>query len=775
MHELKTFQIRIKGIVQGIGFRPFVFDLSKKFKIKGYVLNDSDSVIILAQQNENHIKKFIKALKEKKPDLAFYKSFEVDELTLNKKFENFIIKKSLKSKNSFLSIAADISLCESCLTELFDKKNRRYQYPFTGCTKCGPRFTITKEMPYDRETTVLKKFKMCKDCEKEYFDPSDRRFHSQNNACFSCGPVLKLIDNNNKLLIKGIDETSTVKIFKQIAEFLNSGKIIAIKGIGGYHIACDAFNDEAIKLLRKRKNRPAKPFAVMMKDIKEVEKHTEITLAEKKRLQEKDRSIILLKKKRPEKLSKFVSPDNNYLGIMLPYTPVHYLMFKYFNYPLIMTSANISEEPIIINDNESIKKLSKICDFFLTGDRDIIINSDDSVVKLIKNKDYFIRRSRGFVPNVLTLNNNNKKEILALGAENNNIICLIKNNNAILSNHIGDLKSLETFKLFKKSIRHLTYLYKSNPDIIACDMHRQYLNTQFAINIPDEFDHLKKAKIFEVQHHHAHAASCMVDNNLNHDVIAIILDGTGYGPDDTVWGGEILIANFKKFKRIGNFKQALMPGGESAIINPWKMAISYIYEIFKSDWIDMIPEVFSDIKKEQLDMTIYQIKNNINTPLTSSCGRLFDAVSSLCGLCLETTYDGQPAIMLENAINDEKKIKDHYCFEVTDNLNHYTLDWSPVIKNIIKDLKNKISVSKISKRFHFAIISGLSNICKLIRDKTLINDIVLSGGCFMNFFLLNKLTYVLKKEKFNVFTHKNTPCNDAGISLGQAVIACENS
>jgi len=469
------------------------------------------------------------------------------------------------------------------------------------------------------------------------------------------------------------------------------------------------------------------------------------------------------------------SPDNNYLGIMLPYTPVHYLIFKYFDKPLIMTSANLYEEPIAVNHDQAFKKLNHICDYFLSDNRDILINSDDSVIRIVKNKNYFIRRSRGFVPDALKLDKSHQKDILALGAENNNIICLIKNNNALLSNHIGDLKSLETFNLFKKSISHLTSLYKSRPHIIAFDMHRQYLNSQFANDLPDEFNYLKKAKLFEVQHHHAHAVSCMSENGLKNDVIAVILDGTGYGPDDTVWGGEILISNLKSFDRIANFKQVHMPGGDSAVINPWRMAISYIYEVFKSDWIVNIPDGLVAIKKEELDLAVYQIKNKINSPLTSSCGRLFDAVSSLCGLCNKATFDGQPAIMLENAIKDERMNKDHYSFEITGNDGHYTLDWTMVIKNILKDLKDKMPAYRISKKFHLSLVSGLSDLCKIIRKKTLINDIVLSGGCFMNFFLLNRLTDFLKKEKFKVFTHGKVPCNDAGISLGQAVIAGENN
>lgn len=748
--------IIIKGIVQGVGFRPFIHKLVQNYNLSGWVLNSNQGVEIEIEGKTGEINNFIDDIKKKFPPLARIEKIEVNELPLIG-YKEFSIKKSIvKEENSFVLVSPDISICKDCLQELFDRHNRRFRYPFINCTNCGPRFSIIKDIPYDREKTTMSTFKMCPQCQSEYENIENRRYHAQPNACADCGPQVSLYQNKKKL--EDIDP------IEEAVKLLKKGKIVAIKGLGGFHLACDAANNKAVARLRRIKNRETKPFALMSPDLEKINQYCEVNKKEEEWLINKSRPIVLLKKKKNNLISPLVAPNNNYLGVMLPYTPLHYLLLKDNFIALIMTSGNITDQPIIGDNLEALEKLDGIADFFLLYNRDIFNRCDDSVIKIINDDNVFFRRSRGFVPHPIILDFK-LKEVLALGGELKNTISFSKENYIFLSQYLGDLKSVETLEFFKESITSFKEMFKVKPEIIACDLHPDYLSTQYA----EEIKVKEGLKIVKVQHHHAHIVSCMAENNVKEKVIGVAYDGTGYGDDGNIWGGEFLLCDLKKYFRVGHLKYYPLPGGDKAIVEPWRMAYSYLYSIYgpRAKKIDI--DFNHRMDYDKLSIIEKMIDKNINSPLTSSCGRLFDAASSLIGIRDEISYEGQAAMELESFC--ASGIKERYNFCICKEGEEFIIDPQEIFIDIIKDLKKRLNKKVMAAKFHNTVAEFTVDLCGKIKEDTGINEIALSGGVFQNRYLTEKIIFLLEKDDFQVYTQRKVPPNDGGISLGQAVVA----
>lgn len=744
MKQLTGRHISVYGIVQGVGFRPFIYKLAKDYNLNGWVLNTSSSVEIEIEGELKDVERFILDIKKKAPPLSRIEGIKVVDIKPNN-YREFVIKES-RENLGYQLISPDIATCNECLKELFDPNDRRYLYPFINCTNCGPRFTIIKDIPYDRQNTTMAKFKMCKDCEEEYNNPMDRRFHAQPNACPVCGP---------KVWLEGRETEDPIK---EVVRLLKDGKIIAIKGLGGFHLACDATNDDAVRRLRERKHRPSKPFAVMMRDIETVRLYCDLKEEEENLMVSPQCPIVLLRLRDKRDISNLVAPNNNYLGVMLPYTPLQHIILREFPKPLIMTSGNLSEEPICQDNEEALERLKDIADYFLLNNRDIYSRYDDSVASVVGGNIQIIRRARGYAPSPIRLPFN-IETTLGCGGELKNTFCLTRENYAFISQHIGDLENLETLKHFTSTIELYKRLFRIEPKVIACDMHPDYLSSKYAQGFSG------KIPIIPVQHHYAHIASCMAENSLSEPVIGVAMDGSGYGLDGNLWGGEILLADYDNFSRLAHLEYLPMPGGELAIKKPYRLAIGYLYRLFRD-----IPRIasFSNISKEEVETIKAQIDNSINTPLTSSLGRLFDAVSSILNICKEVDYEGQAAIELE-MIGEGISTEEYYNWGIEKLNGEFIIKVKPILEEIINDI-DRISKEKISAKFHNTIALIILALVKNIREETKINTVVLSGGCFQNRTLLIKTIKNLERERFKVFIHRQVPCNDGGISLGQAVI-----
>jgi len=765
MHN--RIRIQITGTVQGVGFRPFIYNLAKKYKLKGFCLNDSRGILIEVQGEM--IDRFIEEIKTSSPPLSRIEELTSRILADEVSYKDFSIRESVSHEGSFTLVSPDIATCHDCIKELFDPMDRRYHYPFINCTNCGPRYSITKNIPYDRSNTTMAHFTMCETCENEYHNPVNRRFHAQPNACTVCGPQLMLL-NNEGFAVQTQDPISTV------CTLLEDGKIVAVKGLGGYHIACDATSHNVVSTLRKRKHRDDKSFAVMINDLDTIKQLCYVNKKEETLLSSPQRPIVLLRKKVKYVIADNVATDNNYLGVMLPYTPLHYLLIAESNAPLVMTSGNPSNEPIVYNDNNALLKLSAIADYFLVHDRDIFMRCDDSVVKVVEDKEMIIRRSRGYAPFPVRLQYAFPKPVLACGTFLKNTFCLARGNHAFLSHHIGDLDNAETLDSFATSIEHYKSLFNIKPEVIAYDLHPEYLSTRYALAQRDDMIKIG------VQHHHAHIVSCMAENGIHHKVIGVAFDGLGYGDDGNFWGGEFFVADLSGYERAGHLDYVPMPGGEQAIKEPWRMAISYLYRIYGENLYNLShlhPLIFinNGTKYKKSEIILKMLSQKINAPLTSSMGRLFDGVASIIGLQHIANYEGQAAIRLESIA--DVYTTSFYPFEI--NINDNTacnssvciIRWQKIIESILDDLKNNISESLISAKFHNSIIEIVLHVCKTVRDNNHLNDVVLSGGVFQNNFLLRRLIDKLNSNRFKVYFNEKVPCNDGGISLGQAVIASE--
>ena len=742
----------MNGIVQGVGFRPFIFQLANLYKIKGEVANTSSGVSIHIEGIKQNIESFCRDLSEKTPPLAHITEVSFYDEPVND-CKDFTIVDSKGKEVMTTLISPDVSVCDDCISELFDPHDRRFQYPFINCTNCGPRYTIIDDIPYDRPKTSMKHFKMCPICQEEYDDPKNRRFHAQPNACKDCGPHISLYDNDRK-------KVETNNPIEKAATLLKQGYIVAVKGLGGFHLAADAENNKAVARLRKRKYREEKPLAIMSCDVEHILKYALVEPEEEKLLTSPQRPIVLLKKIEPNSISEAVSPRNRYFGAMLPYTPLHYLLLRHNFTALVMTSGNLSEEPIAIDNADAFDRLSNIADYLLIHNRDIYLRSDDSIVRKSAGFTRFIRRSRGYVPMPVFLN---KKvpSILACGAELKNTICLTKGNHAFLSQHIGDLENLASYEFFQLTIRHMKRTLDINPEIIAFDLHPDYLSTRYA----EEQQDIQK---IQVQHHHAHIVSAMAENMLDGPVIGLSFDGTGYGSDGTIWGGEILIAEVEKFSRTAHFAYVPMPGSAAAIKEPWRMAVSYLYDAFGEEFWDLDLPIFKKIDHKKIKIIVEMISKQLNSPYTSSLGRLFDGIAAIAGIRNHVFFEGQAAMELEMLAGKTANEIYDYKWESGE---IYQIKTEPIIRGIVDDMQTGLSPSEISGKFHWTLIYMFARLCGLIREDTGLSRVVLSGGVFQNSILLSGLIKALKEKNFQVFTHSKVPANDGGISLGQAMVA----
>ncbi len=752
--DLVCNRIRINGIVQGVGFRPFVFQLASELKIKGEVSNTSRGVLIIAEAGQERISAFLDQIRSQAPPLSKIVDMEVDQLP-PAGHTSFKIVASNGADRRRTLISPDVCVCRDCLRELRNPADRRYRYPFINCTNCGPRYTIIEDVPYDRPKTSMRKFRMCSKCQAEYDDPLDRRFHAQPNACPDCGPRVELRNARQ-------EKVAADDPIRAAAALLADGHIVAIKGLGGFHLAVDATNDEAVSRLRRRKRREEKPFAVMAADLEKINRFAHYSPAEAELLSSRQRPIVLLERKTPPVLAYQVAPRNRYLGVMLPYTPLHYLLLDEDFLALVMTSGNISQEPICIDNHEAFVRLAGIADYFLVHDRDIYLRCDDSVVQCSGTTARFLRRSRGYVPVPVFLSRK-VAPVLACGAELKNTVCLTRNDRAFLSQHIGDLENLEAENHFRKTIEHLQRILDIRPECLACDMHPDYLSTAYALEHND-------LPVIRVQHHHAHIAACLAENKVTQRVIGLAFDGTGYGSDGTVWGGEVLVADCKEFTRAAHLEHFPLPGSAAAIRQPWRTAMALLFQVYGNKALELDLPLHRQVEKSALAVAAEMITKKVNTPLTSSMGRLFDAVASLVGLRQEVAFEGQAAMELEMITENQ-------------NFGCYPFGWSnpaqgpriirlePMIKALVADICERVPAFVIGARFHATVVELCTRLCVEIGHAYNLSQVALSGGCFQNRILTEGLVAALEKAGFKVLTHTLVPANDGGISLGQAVVA----
>jgi len=791
MIETKSKKFKVTGIVQGVGFRPFVYGLATQLGLKGWVCNTSAGVFIEVDGHEETLTKFLEALNNHPPPLSRVDSIYVENCN-PKGFNSFKIVHSEPIPGAYIPISPDVSTCDDCLRELLDPLNKRYLYPFINCTNCGPRFTIISDIPYDRPKTTMAGFKMCSYCQREYENPLNRRFHAQPTACPDCGPQVwfEPKDQSQKTFHQGDGLLQTQK-------FLCNGLIVAIKGLGGFHLACDATNQDAVEELRRRKLRIEKPFAVMLQDISSVSQHCYMNKREKDLLLSRERPIVLLQRKPESTIASNIAPNQDTLGVMLPYTPLHMLIFSNLSKlagnnleipndslipsAIVLTSGNISEEPIAYSNRDARSNLSSLVDGFLMHNRDIQVRCDDSVVRdlaftktQLDNRNnavptYFLRRSRGYAPNPIRIPFGGI-QVLATGPELKNTFCLSKDKYAFISHHIGDMENFETLQSFESGISHYENLFRVEPEAIACDLHPNYLSTRYAV----ERAKTTSKPLFQIQHHHAHAAACMVDNDLmgDHPVLGICFDGTGYGPDGAIWGGEFLIADYFGYERFAHLEYSPLPGGDSAIRKPYRTALAQLWH-HDIDWDDDFSPVIAACGDDKA-MLRTMLENEISTPKTSSVGRLFDAIASLAGVRNEVTYEGQAAIEFENFANHEER--SFYEFGVNtpsrapNGQKPFSIGTKSLYDSVVKDIRNGIEIPTIAAKFHNGLAKVSVEVSKLARDRYGIYEVALSGGVWQNMMLLRKTIHLLEKEHFTVYIHKQVPTNDGGLSLGQAAI-----
>lgn len=747
-------QIEVAGIVQGVGFRPYVYRLAIEGNLAGTVTNTSSGVTIEVEGAPEAVKEFVERLPATAPPLSRITQVSVRDVPCIGDRE-FRILASQRGQQVQTLISPDVATCPDCLREMLDPGDRRYRYPFINCTNCGPRFTIVRDVPYDRPLTSMAVFPMCPACRAEYDDPLNRRFHAQPNACWECGPRVELWDRKGKRIV-------TKDAIGTAASFLAAGLVVAVKGLGGFHLAVDATNATAVCLLRERKRRVEKPFAVMVPSL-EVARHIcEVDEAGEKTLQVSQRPIVLLPRRSPSAIAKNVAPGNHNLGIFLPYTPLHHLLFAEGGFEaLVMTSGNLSEEPIAIDNQEAVARLSNLADCFLVHNREILLRCDDSVVRVLDGQTHQMRRSRGFVPVPVFLGEE-VESVLAVGGELKNTVCLTKSKHAFLSQHVGDLENLASHGFFEEAVEHLQRILEIQPRAIAHDLHPDYFSTRWALT--------QKLPVVGVQHHHAHVASCMAENHLEGDVIGLALDGTGYGTDGHIWGGEVLVAGYRTFERVAHFEYVPLPGGEAAVREPWRMAVSYLFHHFGDSFRQLSGPFVRDLDPTKVDLIVRMVTKGVNSPLTSSCGRLFDAVAALVGLRSKVNYEAQAAIELEMAIGDEAESAG-YPIELAWSTERCILQTKPMFAAIIDDLAQKIPVSVISQRFHNGLAETFCKVAREIRERTSLERVCLSGGTFHNGYLLRYVTKCLRGAGFDVYTQKEVPAGDGGLSLGQALVA----
>jgi hydrogenase maturation protein HypF len=763
-------RILVQGIVQGVGFRPFVYSRAMHLGLVGFVLNNSLGVTIEVEGAPISLDSFQRVLREEAPPLARIDAIDAEEM--QPCYESaFVIAHSQSGNERHALISPDAATCDDCLHELFDPNNRRHHYPFINCTNCGPRFTIVQDVPYDRDKTTMRSFILCPPCQREYEDPLNRRFHAQPNACADCGPQVYLFDKTGGSIADPIECA---------AQQLAAGAILAIKGLGGYHLACDALNTEAVRRLRQRKHREAKPFALMAPNLETAKHLCSVSEDEAALLQLQRRPIVLLQRCPDSPLAPSVAPGYDTLGIMLPYTPLHHLLLQAFSETiqssrlavLVMTSGNLSDEPIAYRDDDARERLATIADGMLISNRDIHMRCDDSVMGINAGAPQFLRRSRGYAPEPIMLAFDLPQPMLACGGHLKNTFCLGKGRQAFVSHHIGDLENLETLTSFREGIEHFKNLFDIYPQVVAYDLHPEYLATKYAqdIDIPRKIG---------VQHHHAHIASVLAEHGLMGPVIGVAADGTGYGTDGAIWGCEIMLADLQGFERLAHLRYVPLPGGEQAVRQPWRVAAVYMEQAFGDAFLELDIPFVQRLDHSKWRILSQMIARNLNSPRTSSLGRLFDAVAALLGLpagvsgetLTDTLYEGQAAIELEIQAAQATGMETiTYPFFVEEQ-SPALLDVAPLIRAVVSDIQQGVAAPMIARRFHYTIAELLASACHTTRQQTGLNVVALSGGVFQNRLLLERLIARLKTMDFQVYTNRRVPPNDGGLSLGQTAVA----
>ncbi len=745
-------KIKIKGIVQGVGFRPFVYQLANKHALGGFVSNSGDGVNIEVEGKDKNLESFFCDLESLNPPLSRIDSITKEYITTQNS-QNF---KIIESKNSVIStmMSSDISICYECLAEMKDKKNPRYRYPFINCTNCGPRYSIINNLPYDREKTSMSVFSMCNRCKKEYEDPSNRRYHAQPISCYECGPKLRYI------ALSGKEQRDEKKAFKKICNLIKAGQRVAIKGVGGFHIVCDATNEEAVNSLRESKHRPTKPFAVMFKDIKSIKKVCKLNKKDEMLVLSKERPIVIVSKKENNFLAKSIAPNIDKIGVFLPYTPLHELLLNELSFPIIATSANLSDEPIIVDEKEIFSKMPLVVQHILTHDRDIVNGCDDSVVLNTKYEKITLRLARGYAPKSFHIKNKISKKILALGANQKVTLTLAFDNSIVVSPYIGDLNSIDSLDYFLRTLETLKRVYSFEPEVIICDKHPNYETSSFAKKYVKKHTNVE---LIELQHHYAHALSCMAEHSLEEKVLAFCFDGTGYGDDGELWGGEVFIADTHNYTRVYHFKEIALLGADIAIKEPRRVALSLLFESFTLEEIlQMKSELIKSFKVQEIKTLHKMFERGINSPKSSSLGRLFDGVYALSGYTKPLGYEGESGLILES-ISKKSSSTQRYKYS----LKNGVIDYSKMIYQIMQENDS----SKIAKKF----ILTISKIIIDIAQKYPHLPIVLSGGVFQNSVLVSQVTKELKKINRKYYIQSDIPINDGGISLGQAYFAIKNT
>lgn len=743
---MKSVSIQIKGIVQGVGFRPYVFNLAHKYDIKGWVNNDEKGVNILLYAKEENIQNFINELKINPPKLAKIDSIEIEKITNIKEYKSFEIIESTSSNNKSTIVSPDMSICDDCINEINDNSNFRFNYALTNCINCGPRYSIIKTVPYDRCNTSMADFILCDKCEEEYKNPSNRRYHAQPVACEKCGPSLKLYNQNS------INIYNNIEAIKETANLIDKGHIFAIKGLGGFHLVCDATNDETIKRLRNLKCRPNKPYAVLFKDIKSIKDYTLLTSKEEEVVNSKEKPIVLVDVSKNSLLSPYINPNVEKLGCFISYTPLQNLLFRYLKNPIIATSANLKDEPIIRTKEEIFKKLGNVVDFVLDYNREIVNACDDSVIQIVEDNIIKLRNARGYAPTSIKVKKAINKKVLSLGANQKSTITLAFENNLISSPHIGDLSTIDSVEYFERTIETFKNFYDFKPEILVCDKHPNYESTKYALKMKEKGSNIE---IVQVQHHYAHILSVMAENGLENDVLGFAFDGTGYGDDGNIWGGEVFIANRKEYKRIKHIKYFRLLGGEKAIKEPKRVALSLLFDNFSLDEILLLDNpVVKAFEQNEIKMLYTIWEKGLNAPLTSSIGRLFDAISSFANILHVQTYEGETGLQIEQ--NYDKCITDTYTYTIKNE----EIDLSCMIKEIVKDSDKKLICSK----FINTIVEIILDISNMYKDY----PVVVSGGVFQNKTILSLLIKRFKQVDKVLYFNKEVPSNDGGISFGQA-------
>ncbi|MEL7633501.1 MULTISPECIES: carbamoyltransferase HypF [Sporomusa] len=746
--------IHITGIVQGVGFRPFVYNLAEQYGVRGWVSNNANGVELELEGSQTAITGFIAALKHQAPPLAVIEAITVAGCEPCG-YAGFSIRPSVDGQCKTALVSPDVATCPNCVRELLQPADRRYRYPFINCTDCGPRFTIIEDIPYDRQATTMRRFTMCPACQAEYDNPANRRFHAQPNACPVCGPAYRLLDNAGRQLSDG-------DIFARAAKLIAGGSILAIKGIGGYHLAVNAREEAAVARLRARKVREDKPFAVMAGSLAAAKAHCLVSAAEEQLLTGAARPVVLLAKGDNCRLAGSIAPGNPYIGVMLPYTPAHYLLLGQDDI-WVMTSGNSSDEPIAYQDDDALARLNTIADYFLVHDRDIYCRADDSVVRVVEEQPYFIRRSRGYVPAPVNLAHE-LPPVLAVGGELKNTFCLTRGKQAFLSAHTGDLENLPTYQSYVEAIEHYQRLLSVTPQVVACDLHPGYLSTKYAaaLDLP----------VVAVQHHHAHIAAVMAEHHLQGPVIGIAFDGTGYGPDGTLWGGEFLVADLKEYRRAGHLATLPLPGGAKAIREPWRPALWWLQELYGQDFVNRnIP--LAQALPPGWELVLAAAAKGINTPLASGAGRWFDTAAALLGIRRTINYEGQAAVELELAAQGHNGRVLPYA--VSETGGSWVLDYRPLFGALCREIQAGTASAQLAADFHTTLAAATCEVVQHISRAAGIREIVLSGGVFQNITLLQQIIGMLAQNRLTIYLHRQVPTNDGGLALGQAVIAGERS